>query len=99
MAFSRTLVTFGKCSAVVVATGVNTEIGKISTLLRQVEQLSTPLLRQVSQFSKWLSLSILALAAVTFAIGYFFRNYGVVNIFMAAVSLAVAASRKAFPPS
>lgn len=97
MAFSGTLVTFGKCSAVVVATGVNTEIGKISTLLRQVEQLSTPLLRQVSQFSKWLSLSILALAAVTFAIGYFFRNYGVVNIFMAAVSLAVAAIPEGLP--
>jgi len=97
MAFSGTLVTFGKCSAVVVATGINTELGKISTLLRQVEQLSTPLLRQVSQFSKWLSLFILGLAAITFAIGYFIRNYGIVNMFMAAVSLAVAAIPEGLP--
>lgn len=97
MTFSGTLVTFGKCSAVVVSTGINTELGKISTLLRQVEQLSTPLLRQVSQFSKWLSLFILGLAAITFAIGHFFRNYGIVNMFMAAVSLVVAAIPEGLP--
>lgn len=97
MAYSGTLVTFGKCRAVVVATGINTEIGKVSTLLQQVEQLSTPLLRQVSQFSKWLSLSILGLAAVTFATGYFFRNYGIIDMFMAAVSLAVAAIPEGLP--
>jgi magnesium-transporting ATPase (P-type) len=97
MVFSGTLVTFGKCSAVVVATGINTEIGKVSTLLRQVEQLSTPLLRQFSQFSKWLSLAILGLAAVTFAAGYFFRNYGIVSMFMSAVSLAVAAIPEGLP--
>jgi len=97
MIFSGTLVIFGKCSAVVVATGTNTELGKISILLRQVEQLSTPLLRQVSQFSKWLTVFILGLAAITFATGYFFRNYGIVNMFMVTVSLAVAAIPEGLP--
>jgi magnesium-transporting ATPase (P-type) len=97
MAFSGTLVIFGKCIAAVVATGINTEIGKVSTLLGQVEQLSTPLLRQISQFSKWLSLFIIGLAAATFATGYFLRNYGMVNMLMASVGLAVAAIPEGLP--
>ncbi len=97
MAFSGTLVIFGRCRAVAVETGIKTEIGKVSTLLRQVEQLSTPLLRQVAQFSKWLSLTILGLATGTFVTGYFFRHYDIVNIFMAAVSLAVAAIPEGLP--
>lgn len=97
MAFSGTLVIFGRCSAVVVETGIDTQIGKVSTLLEQVEQLSTPLLRQISQFSKLLSLSIVGIAAVTFVIGYFLRNYGIVSMFMAAISLVVAAIPEGLP--
>lgn len=97
IAFSGTMVTFGRCMAVTVETGVNTEIGKVSRLLEQVKQLSTPLLRQISQFSRWLSLVIIGFSIITFVTGYFFRNYEMIAVFMAAVSLAVAAIPEGLP--
>ena len=64
-----TLVSYGQGLGVVVATGEQTEIGRISILLEQVEAIATPLLRQVAQFGRWLSLAILVVAGATFAIG------------------------------
>ncbi|HSF48788.1 MAG TPA: cation-transporting P-type ATPase, partial [Burkholderiales bacterium] len=69
MAYSGTLVTYGQGTGVVVATGEATEIGRIGAMLEQVEELSTPLLRQIAQFSRWLTAAILILAAATFALG------------------------------
>ncbi len=59
MAYSGTLVTHGQGSGVVVATGEQTEIGRISTLVSEVESVTTPLLRQMAQFGRWLTLAIL----------------------------------------
>ncbi|MEQ9209367.1 MAG: HAD-IC family P-type ATPase, partial [Pseudomonadales bacterium] len=56
MAFSGTLITSGQCKGVVVATGTNTEIGRISGLLSEVETLTTPLVAQMGVFAKWLTL-------------------------------------------
>lgn len=97
MIFSGTLINFGRCTAIVISTGQNTEIGKISYMLSKVEKLTTPLLRQISQFSSYLSIFIILLSIVTFVTGYFFRDYDISGIFMVAVSLAVAAIPEGLP--
>jgi magnesium-transporting ATPase (P-type) len=97
MAYSGTLVTHGQGSGIVVATGVATEIGRISGLLAQVEPLTTPLLHQMARFARWLTGAILALAALTFAFGVLVRGYGLGEMFLAAVALAVAAIPEGLP--
>ena len=97
MVYSGTLVTYGQGSGMVVATGARTEIGRISTLLARVETLTTPLLRQMSQFARWLTGVIIAIAALTFAFGTVFRDYLAAEMFLAAVGLAVAAIPEGLP--
>ncbi len=97
MAYSGTLVTHGQGAGVVVATGEQTEIGRISTLVSEVESVTTPLLRQMAQFGRWLTLAILGIAIVTFAFGSLVRDYAVAEMFLAAVSLAVAAIPEGLP--
>ena len=97
MAFSGTLVASGSGRGVVVATGEATEIGKISTLLAGVESITTPLLRQIGQFGRWLSGAILLLAAATFGVGYYVQGYTAIETFLAAVALAVAAIPQGLP--
>ena len=97
MAYSGTLVSYGQGLGVVVATGEQTEIGQISLLLEQVEEIATPLLRQVAQFGRWLSLAILVVAGATFAAGVLWRGQSMDDMFMAAVALAVAAIPEGLP--
>lgn len=97
MAYSGTLVTHGQGAGVVVATGPQTEIGRISTLVSEVESVTTPLLRQMAQFGRWLTLAILGIAMVTFAFGSLVRDYAIAEMFLAAVSLAVAAIPEGLP--
>ena len=97
MAFSGTLVTSGRGEGVVTATGTGTEIGKISRMLREVKSLKTPLILQVDRFAKILSVIILIVAALTFAIGHFVRNMPLSDLFMAIISLSVAAIPEGLP--
>ncbi|MBE9559555.1 MAG: cation-transporting P-type ATPase, partial [Proteobacteria bacterium] len=97
MAYSGTLVTHGQGSGVVTATGAQTEIGRISTLVSEVETVTTPLLRQMAQFGRWLTLAILGVAIITFAFGSLVRDYAMADMFLAAVSLAVAAIPEGLP--
>jgi magnesium-transporting ATPase (P-type) len=97
MAYAGTLVRYGQGSGVVVATGDHTEIGRISELLAEVERIETPLLRRIAKFSKGLSVAIVAIAVITFFIGVRVRDYSAVDMFMAAVSLAVAAIPEGLP--
>lgn len=97
MAFSGTLVTHGQATGVVVETGANTEIGRISTLVSEVHTVTTPLLRQMAQFGHWLTAAILLLACITFAFGTLLRGYAPAEMFLAAVSLAVAAIPEGLP--
>jgi len=90
MAYSSTLVHYGTATGVVVATGKQTEIGRISELLTHTDVLATPLTRRIERFSHWLMWAILALAALTFAVGTFVHDQPLVDMFMAAVALAVA---------
>lgn len=97
MAFSGTSVVYGRATGVVVETGAETELGKINRMMTDVEKITTPLLRQIDDFGKALSVGILGLTALFFAIGYFFRDYEISEIFMAVISLAVAAIPEGLP--
>jgi magnesium-transporting ATPase (P-type) len=97
MAYSGTFVTHGQGTGIVVATGVATEIGRISGLLAQVEPLTTPLLRQMARFARWLTGAILVLAALTLMFGVLIQGYGLGEMFLAAVALAVAAIPEGLP--
>ena len=97
IAFSGTLVTYGHALGVVVATGAATEVGRISALLETVEEISTPLTRQLAVFGRWLTAAILLLAGATFALGYFLRGFSAADMFLAAVGIAVAAIPEALP--
>lgn len=97
MAYSGTLVTQGSGSGVVVATGVNTEIGRIGKLMQKIDTLTTPLLRQIAAFSRILTIGILLLAAATFAMGYTVYAFAADQMFLAAVGVAVAAIPEGLP--
>ncbi|HET6519151.1 MAG TPA: HAD-IC family P-type ATPase, partial [Geminicoccaceae bacterium] len=97
MAYSGTLVTHGQGTGVVVATGAGTEIGRISGLLAEVERLTTPLLRKMASFARWLTGAILVVAALTFAFGVLGRGYAPTEMFMTVVGLAVAAIPEGLP--
>ncbi len=97
MAYSGTLVTHGLGTGIVVATGAQTELGQISTLVSNVQPTTTPLLRQIAQFSHWLTATILAVAVATFTFGVMIRSYPVTDMFLAAVSLVVAAIPEGLP--
>ncbi|MBQ0719018.1 MAG: cation-transporting P-type ATPase [Gammaproteobacteria bacterium] len=97
MAYSSTLVVAGQGSGVVVGTGRDTEIGRISSLVAGVELLSTPLLQQISAFSRTLTLVILATAMMIFVFGVWVRDYPVADMFLAVVGLSVAAIPEGLP--
>jgi magnesium-transporting ATPase (P-type) len=97
MAYSGTMVTYGQGRGVVVATGTHTELGRISHMLEQVETLSTPLMRQMSGFARWLSAGILLLASAIFLFGHFVQGYAMHEMFLAAVGVAVAAIPEGLP--
>lgn len=97
MAYSGTLVTHGQGRGVVVATGAQTELGHISSMVAGVESVTTPLLRQIAQFGRWLTVGILILAAVNFAFGVWVHAYPMSEMFLASVSLAVAAIPEGLP--
>ncbi|WP_017925825.1 cation-transporting P-type ATPase [Thioalkalivibrio sp. HL-Eb18] len=97
MAFSGTLVAFGRGHGVVVATGEHTEIGRISSMLGEVESLQTPLVRQMEQFGRWLAGVVVVISAATFAFGYWVRSYPLDEMFLAAASLAVSSIPEGLP--
>ncbi|MCZ7414491.1 HAD-IC family P-type ATPase [Streptomyces sp. WMMC897] len=96
MTHSGTLVTAGRGAGVVVATGPETELGAIHRLVGSAETLATPLTAKLAAFSRILTVVILALAAVTFAIGLA-RGEEAVRMFTAAVALAVGAIPEGLP--
>jgi len=96
MAYSGTLVTGGAGTGIVVATGGGTELGEIHRLVGTAKQLATPLTRKLARFSKLLTVVILALAALTFALGVA-RGEAAADMFTAAVALAVGAIPEGLP--
>ncbi|WP_192034311.1 cation-transporting P-type ATPase [Halomonas sp. YLGW01] len=97
MAYSGTLVTSGMGRGLVVATGSETEIGRISGMLSRLETLSTPLITQMNVFARWLTLVILLIALVLLGAGYLTGPFGFDEMFMAVVALSVAAIPEGLP--
>ncbi len=97
MAYAGTLVTSGQGVGVVTATGESSEIGRISSMLDEVQTLRTPLTRQMSRFAGTLTLVILVVATLTALFGITLRDYSVEEMFLAAVGLAVAAIPEGLP--
>lgn len=97
MAYAGTIVVQGAARGLVVETGTRTELGRISEMLRGVEQLKTPLLRQIDRAGRVLALIILVIAILTAAFGVLVHGQPVGDMFMAAVGLAVAAIPEGMP--
>lgn len=89
--FSGCFVTYGRGRFLVTDTGMNTEMGKIAALLKSAEEKKTPLQVSLDKFGKKLSIGILAICAVLFAVSVLVRQEPVMNAFLFAVALAVAA--------
>ena len=96
MFFAGTLITQGLGRGIVVATAKDTEIGKISEFIRQSGEMSTPLVKKIARLGVTLSVVILLISMFTFIIGIL-REIPPVEIFLAAVSLAVAAIPEGLP--
>ncbi|MFF5262346.1 cation-translocating P-type ATPase [Actinomadura viridis] len=96
MAYSGTFATYGQGAGIVTATGAATEIGLVHRLVDQATAVRTPLTRKIARFSRVVTVAILALAAVTFAVGVL-RGQGVAEMVTAAVALAVGAIPEGLP--
>lgn len=90
MVFSSSLVTYGRALVVVTATGMNTELGKIATLMEQTQEKKTPLQITLDDFSKKLAIIILVICAIVFGLSIY-RKMPIIESLMFAVALAVAA--------
>ena len=90
MLFSSSLVTYGRGKGIVVNTGMNTEVGKIASMLDNTEETTTPLQEKLNVLGKTLGVAALAICAVIFVIGLLYGKEPI-HMFMTAVSLAVAA--------
>ncbi len=97
MAFSGTTVTSGTAQGIVIATGDQTQIGRISGLLRNVETLTTPLVQQMDSFAKWLTLFILVLSSLILIYGVTMSEQKFDELFMAIIGLSVAAIPEGLP--
>lgn len=96
MVFLGTAVTQGRAKAVVTATGMATEMGQIAEMMQEVEEEETPLQKRLAQLGKWLVLGCLFICAVVVITGVL-RGEGLYQMFLAGVSLAVAAIPEGLP--
>ncbi len=97
MAYSGTMVAAGQGTGVVVATALRTEIGRISELLGGVEELTTPLLRQINAFGRRFTWIVLFFAALLFTFAIVVRDYDWSYALMAVVALAVGVVPEGLP--
>jgi calcium-translocating P-type ATPase len=97
MAFSGTLVTSGRGTGVVVATGTDTELGRINQMMAGVSALETPLLRQIKRFGYAITAVIAAVSVIVFLYGRFVRHLPFVEIFQPVVSIAVSVIPEGLP--
>ncbi len=97
LAFSGTMVAAGQGRGVAIATGADTEIGRVSGLIADVATTTTPLIRQMAVFAKWLTGFILVVSAAIMVFGLTFGTFGFRDLFMAVVGLSVAAIPEGLP--
>ncbi|MEN4398296.1 cation-translocating P-type ATPase [Mycolicibacterium senegalense] len=97
MVYSGTIVAAGSGTGVVTATGTSTEIGRIQSLIADVETIETPLTRKLARFGRQLSVGILGAAAVMLVIGKLVHQFTVDELITAAIGFAVAAIPEGLP--
>ena len=97
MAYAGTVASTGQARGLVVGTGQASEIGRISTLVGEVQTLDTPLTRRLAHFATQITVFILGAGLVTFAYGYWVRGMPLIDIFLAVVGLTVAAIPEGLP--
>ncbi|NLY66009.1 MAG: calcium-translocating P-type ATPase, SERCA-type [Tissierellia bacterium] len=90
MAYSSTIVSYGRGKGVVVGTGHDTEIGKIATMIQTYDNEPTPLQRKLNQLGKFLGIVVIVVCLVVFGLGLY-QGRDVLSMFMTSISLAVAA--------
>ncbi|WP_339923670.1 calcium-translocating P-type ATPase, PMCA-type [uncultured Cyclobacterium sp.] len=95
MAFKSTIITNGRAEGVVVATGMNTEIGRIAQLLQE-EKIKTPLQKRLAKFAKTLSFTVIGICIALFFTGWM-RGEEPIQMLLTAISVAVAAIPEALP--
>src|SRR5262244_198766 len=97
MAFSGTMVVSGRATGVAVATGSETELGRINQLLAGVSSLETPLLRQIKQFGYTITAVIGVVSVLIFAYGKWVKGMDFVELFQAVVGIAVSVIPEGLP--
>lgn len=96
MAYTSSLVTYGRGSGIVVGTGMNTEIGKIAEMIQTEEEMKTPLQKKLEALGKTLAIAALAACAVIFLVGILYGKE-IHRMFLTSVSLAVAVIPEGLP--
>ncbi len=96
MVFSGTIITAGKGKAIVTGTGMNSEIGKIATLIQETEQEQTPLQKKLNQLGRWLGVLTIIISIIVF-LGGVLKGGDKLEFFIVAVALAVAAIPEGLP--
>ena len=96
MLFASSLITYGRGKAIVVETGMNTEVGKIANIINSAEEGETPLQAKLNKLGKTLGIVALIICFVIFGIGLLYGK-DVIEMFLTAVSLAVAAIPEGLP--
>lgn len=96
MLFSSSLITYGRGKAVVVETGMNTEVGKIAEIIETTEEQATPLEQKLDKLGKTLGIVALIICTIIFGLGLLYGKEPI-QMFMTAVSLAVAAIPEGLP--
>ncbi|MBS3163653.1 calcium-translocating P-type ATPase, SERCA-type [Candidatus Woesearchaeota archaeon] len=96
MVFSSTMCVYGKAKAIVISTGMNTEIGKIAESIQQIKETKTPLIRKLDQLGKLISTGIILIALIIFGIGFLVSKEFIDMLFVS-ISIAVAAIPEGLP--
>lgn len=96
MIFSSTLCVYGRAKAVVVETGMNTEIGKIAESIQQIKETKTPLIKKLNELGKLISISVILIAIVIFGVGFVFGN-DIIDMILVSMSIAIAAIPEGLP--